>query len=190
MRWLMSVADAHDLLERLCNLLRTELRAVGYEYGLQPVQLEALIFLCRCNRYSDTPQAVTEFLGLTKGTVSQTLKVLVQKGFLRKQGDVADKRLVHLKPMARGRQLVARATPAESLAGGFSELSGPEAGETVAVLRRLLRTTQQANGQRSFATCHSCRFNRKEGAGHLCGLTLEPLSDQDILLLCREHEYA
>ena len=186
----MSFTDAHDLLERLCNLLRNDLRAVGNDYGLQPVQLEALVFLCRCNRYSDTPQAVTEFLGLTKGTVSQTLKALVRKGFLVKQGDAADRRLVHLRPTARGRRLVACAIPEKSMAGGFSELSGSEASETVAVLRRLLRATQQANGLKSFATCNSCRFNRREGAGHICGLTLEPLSEQDILLLCREHEYA
>lgn len=185
----MSVVDAHDLLERLCNLLRTGLRAVGSEHGLQPVQLEALVFLSRCNRYSDTPQAVTEYLGLTKGTVSQTLKVLVQKGFLLKQGDAADRRLVHLRPTTSGRRLVARAIPAVSLEHGFGTLSGTQADETVTVLRRLLRATQQANGLKSFAPCHSCRFNRREGAARVCGLTQEPLSDPDLQLLCREHEY-
>ena len=80
----MNVHDSQDLLERLNNLLRMEMRAFGLSYGLLPVQIEALTYLTRCNRYSDTPQAVTEYLGLTKGTVSQSLKVLEQKGFFGK----------------------------------------------------------------------------------------------------------
>ena len=64
--------EAHHLIERLGNLVRADARAVCNDYDMRPVQLEALEFLTQCNRYSDTPQAVAEFLGLTKGTVSQT----------------------------------------------------------------------------------------------------------------------
>ena len=100
----MDIREVHDLIERLGNLVRADVRAVCNEYGVRPVQLEVLRFLTQCNRYSDTPQAVTEFLGLTKGTVSQTIKVLEQKGLLGKQDDVTDKRLVHLKPTLKGRK--------------------------------------------------------------------------------------
>jgi DNA-binding MarR family transcriptional regulator len=51
----------------------------GAAHGLQPVQLEVLNYLSSCNRYSDTPMAVTEYLGQTKGTVSQTIKTLEKK---------------------------------------------------------------------------------------------------------------
>jgi hypothetical protein len=55
---------------RLASPVRNEARQALAEHGLQPVQFEALHYLTRCNRYSDTPMAVTEFLGQTKGTVS------------------------------------------------------------------------------------------------------------------------
>ncbi|MEN8763252.1 MAG: MarR family transcriptional regulator, partial [Thiogranum sp.] len=97
--------EVRDLIERLGNLVRANVRAVCSEYGLRPVQLEAMRFLTQCNRYSDTPQAVAEYLGLTKGTVSQTLKVLEKKGLLRKLGDAKDKRVVHLNPTAKGVRL-------------------------------------------------------------------------------------
>nr|MBA3613554.1 MarR family transcriptional regulator [Nitrospirales bacterium] len=71
----MSAQEANDVLERLTNLQRMEARAFGLRYGLQPVQMEALTYLTQCNRYSNTPQAVAEYLGLTKGTVSQSLQV-------------------------------------------------------------------------------------------------------------------
>lgn len=180
---------AHDLIERLCNLVRADVRAVCHEYGMRPVQLEALKFLTQCNRYSDTPQAVAEYLGLTKGTVSQTLKVLKKKALLRKQSDTRDKRLVHLKPTARGRRLVERAMPAEALTLGIDKLSRSESQVTVESLRFLLRSVQQANELKTFAPCHTCRFNQKREGGYFCELTQEPLAEQDIVLLCREHQY-
>ncbi|MCA9453857.1 MAG: MarR family transcriptional regulator, partial [Nitrospira sp.] len=105
----MSAQEANDVLERLCNLQRMEARAFGLRYGLQPVQMEALTYLTQCNRYSNTPQAVAEYLGLTKGTVSQSLKVLEQKGFLRKEADHEDKRIVRLAPTTKGSNLVKKA---------------------------------------------------------------------------------
>jgi len=180
---------AHDLIERLCNLVRADVRAVCNEYGMRPVQLEALKFLTQCNRYSDTPQAVAEYLGLTKGTVSQTLKVLKKKALLRKQSDTRDKRLVHLKPTARGRRLVERAMPAEALTLGIDKLSRSESQVTVESLRFLLLSIQQANELKTFAPCHTCRFNQKREGSYFCELTQEPLAEQDIVLLCREHQY-
>jgi DNA-binding MarR family transcriptional regulator len=180
---------AHDLIERLGNLIRADVRAVCNEYGMRPVQFEALRFLTQCNHYSDTPQAVAEFLGLTKGTVSQTLKVLEKKGLLRKQGDIRDKRLVHLKPTARGQRLVDRAVPAEALTSGIDNLSSSERQVTVDSLRTLLRSVQKANDLKTFAPCNTCCFNRKRERGYFCELTQEPLEAQEIVLLCREHQY-
>ena len=182
--------QAHDLLERLCNLMRADIRSVCNDYGVQLVQFEALEFLTRCNRYSDTPLSVSEFLGLTKGTVSQTLKVLEKKGLLRKQVDANDKRLVHLKPTAKGLQLVDRAFPAPALKQGFDRLSKSEGRATVESLRGLLRSVQQANDFRTFAPCKTCRYNKRQDSGYFCGLTQESLTERDVELLCREHQYS
>jgi len=181
--------QAHDLIERLCNLVRADMRSICNRYGMRPVQLEALEFLTQCNRYSDTPQAVAEFLGLTKGTVSQTLKVLEKKGLLSKQGDEADKRLVHLKPTEKGRDLVNKAVPAAALSLGFDHLSNADTLATIDSLRVLLRSMQQANGLKTFAPCHTCRFNQRRDNSYFCELTREPLTEIDIQLLCREHEF-
>ncbi len=183
------IREVHDLIERLGNLVRADVRAVCNEYGVRPVQLEVLRFLTQCNRYSDTLQAVTEFLGLTKGTVSQTIKVLEQKGLLGKQADVADRRLVHLKPTLKGRRLVKRTAPAKSLVSGLQQLAGPESRAVEKVLRDLLQSIQKANGYKTFAPCHSCRFNQQHDGRYYCGLTQEPLQDREVLLICREHQY-
>ncbi len=182
-------SEVHDLIERLGNLVRADVRAVCHAYGVRPVQLEALNYLTHCNRYSDTPQAVTEYLGLTKGTVSQTLKVLEEKKLLRKQSDANDKRLVHLKPTAKGLRLVETAVPSASLVLGTDQLSASERQVTVEALRVLLRSVQKANSFRTFAPCHTCRFNQGREGRYLCGLTGEPLTAQDVMRICREHQY-
>lgn len=179
----------HDLIERLGNLVRADVRAVFHATGVRPVQLEALNYLTQCNRYSDTPQAVAEYLGLTKGTVSQTLKILDEKGLLRKRSDINDKRLVHLKPTAKGRRLVEQVVPSESLALGADKLAASERQAIVEALQVLLRSVQKANDLKTFAPCHTCRFNQKNEAGYLCKLTEEPLAEDDVALICREHQY-
>lgn len=186
----MSAKDIHTILERLCNLLRVEARAQGASAGLLPIQLEALHYLSQCNRYSDTPQAVTEFLGQTKGTVSQSLKVLESRELIQKKADTNDRRVVHLKVTDTGHRMLASVVPARFLTTAWAALPTDVQDRLSDDLRELLRAAQQANKGRSFAACKTCHFNEKDTSGWRCGLTAEPLSEIEIEQLCREHEYA
>ncbi len=177
------------LLERLNNLLHMEVRSFGLKYGLLPIQIEALTYLTRCNRYSDTPQAVTEYLGLTKGTVSQSLKVLEQKGFLRKQQDTQDKRIVHLAPTTMGRKLIEQSYPTKSFASARATTKSLPEGKLEEILRELLREMQYITNRKTFAACYTCRFIEPHQKKYLCGLTKKPLSEREIELICREHQF-
>jgi DNA-binding MarR family transcriptional regulator len=176
-----------DILERLCNLLRSEARAAGAQAGLQPIHWQTLRYLDACNRYSDTPLAVAEFLGQTKGTVSQSLNLLVGKGLLEKQPDAADRRVVHLKPTAAVRELLAQAGLERKIGQVAAGLDDATRAGLDAGLTQLLRSLQLAHGRRSFGVCTTCRFNERMQGGHRCGLTGEPLSADDIIRICREH---
>lgn len=182
---LVTTERLHELLERLGNLLRAEARG-GIEPGLQPVQAQALGYLLRCNRYSDSPAAVAEFLGLTKGTVSQTLAVLQLRGLVLTADDAADGRRVHLRLSAKGRRVAERLTSpllAEALA------AVPHAGELADQLEQLLVAMQRARGGRTFGVCRTCRHFRPAAAGGgVCGLTGEPLPAEQTTRICREHE--
>lgn len=169
---------AHQLLERICALFRGQLRRVSNEHGLKLVQLEALVYLSSANRYSDTPLALTEYLALTKGTVSQTLKALEQRGLVEKTPDPNDKRVQHCAVTSNGAQVVADA------------LRIPDAGGEAlhAALTAVLRTLQQTADARTFGVCHSCIHHQVQGARTRCGLTGEPLRKADRDKLCREHE--
>lgn len=170
-----------ELLERVSALLRSELRAAAGRHGLALPQLRALHYLARCNRYSDTPAAVGEYLGATKGTTSQTLTTLERKGLVEKVKDPEDKRLIHCHLSEAGRALVDQTLPSPLL----REVDLPSG-----LARRLedwLRALQQASGRRAFGLCHTCAHFTRLPQGFQCGLTGEPLSVDDSRRLCREH---
>jgi DNA-binding MarR family transcriptional regulator len=174
------------LLERIGAVVRAEARAAGMEHGLQPVQLQALSYVARCNRYSDTPASLAEYLGVTKGTASQTLGVLERQGLVAKRADAKDRRLVRLELTRAGRSVVERIVPPPSLRGMSASSKRLES-----VLEDLLRALQRANGGRAFGVCRTCRhFQRGREGDHRCGLTEEPLSTDDSTRICREHEIA
>ena len=180
-----------QLLERLAGLLRSESRGMLLAHGLQPVQFEALQYIANCNRYSDTPMAVTEFLGQTKGTVSQTLKVLEKKGLIEKVTDQKDKRVTHLKITESGRVLTQQMLPSPILKTASELMSTDEVAMINSSLHTLLYQLQRANNFKSFGQCASCVHNTKQASGeYLCGLTQELLTPNDVLLICREHQYS
>ncbi len=183
----MNQTNLYPLIERIGNLLRTELRKSGHNLGLQPVHLEALHFLSICNRYSDTPMAVTDYLGATKGTVSQTLKVLETKGYLTKIVDIKDRRVQHLKVTKSGHEILSTFLPPAIFSKANNQISKTDNNQMSILLTQMLRELQRANQSKTFGVCNSCSFFRSDGSQYQCGLTKEPLSTDDSNKICREH---
>lgn len=177
-----------NIIERLANLLRQEVRAEGQRLGLQPIQQEALYYLSICNRYSDTTLAVTEYLGLTKGTVSQSLKVLENKALIRKEKDKNDLRITHLKVTEAGKQFLVDTCPPEKFTQAVRQLSDDKQAETASLMQDILKNYQQVTGRNAFGLCQNCKFNQKNNDGIMCKLTNEPLTVSDIALICREYD--
>lgn len=175
-----------DLLERLSSLMRIWFRQHPLLADIQPIQLSALMYLARCNRYSNTPLGVTDYLGLTKGTVSQSLKALESKGLIVKSQDARDKRSVHLELTPAARELLDAVLPPAFLQNAAQQM-GANAEQLQTLLGELLRNVQRGNDVASFGLCKTCRFHREENGAPFCGLTQEPLARPDVELICREH---
>jgi DNA-binding MarR family transcriptional regulator len=178
-----------DLLERLSSLTRIWFRRHPLLAELQPIQLSALMYLARCNHYSNTPLGVTDYLGLTKGTVSQSLKALEAKGLIAKRQDARDKRSVHLQLTEPARGLLQALLPPDFLAAGEARM-GERGVQLQALLGELLREVQRSADVPSFGLCRSCRFHQQVDGQPFCGLTQEPLAPADAALICREHRAA
>lgn len=178
-----------ELVERLGMLLRAELRRIGTETALQPVHAQALQYLARCNRYSNTPAALGAYLGQTKGTVSQSLKVMERQGYLEKHEDPEDRRVARLMLTPKAYTLLERIDPPDAWAAAEQSLAPAQRAAVAAGLEALLRALQQAQGGRAFGVCADCRhFERNPSGDHRCGLTGEALTEPETHLICQEQE--
>ncbi|MBT3811428.1 MAG: MarR family transcriptional regulator [Gammaproteobacteria bacterium] len=175
------------LIERISTLLRAEQRKKYSALGLQPVHVQTLDYLANCNRFSDTPAAVTDYLGLTKGTVSQTLQVLERKGYLEKIQDLIDKRIVHLKILPWGQQLLKSITPFDVFIKAEQAIANKQFDSISAALYQALVALQNANDTNSFGHCKNCITFSEQDDHYYCLLMQQPLEQADLEKICREY---
>lgn len=176
------------LLERVGRLLTTEAHAEG----LLPVHWEALRYLQRANRFSMTAAALTTYLGLTKGTVSQTLKALEAKGLVKKQINAKDRRSNDLSLTTKGRNLLSR-DPLTTTVQALQHLGRPRRAALADGLEALLSARLATQDRQPFGQCRNCRhFARRhpDGEPHYCQLLNEPLAESEADAICFEQSPA
>ncbi len=182
--------EAAYLLGRLERLARSGVMVEG----LNPAQWEALRYLSRANRFSRTPAALADYVGSTRGTISQTLIALEQKGLAARRASRRDGRSVELALTRRGEALL-KQDPLTHLARDIAAGTGGDPAVLLATLQAILAATIARNDGRAFGVCHTCRHFRRHarpGAAspHHCALLDEPLSDADSKDICQEQEAA
>lgn len=176
-------------LERLSHVFRINWWEANKQFQLSPLQMQILTSL-RFQSYLDSVSAIAGYLQLTPATVSDAIRVLVQKGYIEKHPDPEDGR--------RQRLLL---TPAG--AGVAEELSlfTDQVAELVSTLPdqatfldSLLHFMQllQENGfiplQRMCTTCQHFRRLEEGPFPYYCQLLDKPLASHDLRVNCPEYE--
>ncbi len=178
-----------ELVERLGNLMRAEARRVGADEQLAPVHVAALVYLAGANRYSNTPQALGAYLGLTKGTISQSLLLLDRRGLIERYQDDIDRRVVRLRLSSTGEQFLYDAQPQMAWIQATRDISPNRIRNAVSALRESLTTFQADNDGQPFGTCPSCRhFERLSARAYRCGMMGDRLSGPETRKLCWLYE--
>ncbi|MGR8934251.1 MAG: MarR family winged helix-turn-helix transcriptional regulator [Gammaproteobacteria bacterium] len=183
-------SDVFKLVERITALIRSEERRKCAELGLQQVHLQILDYLARCNRFSDTAAALTNYLGLTKGTVSSSLQIMDSKGLIVKTVDSIDKRVVHLSLSSKGRELLSLACPADLFNRASALLSREHDHAVNAAFAQVLAALQRANRSQAFGLCKTCKHFTVKDDAFMCALTMQSLSVSDSEKICQEHSLA
>ncbi|MBL8512330.1 MAG: winged helix-turn-helix transcriptional regulator [Betaproteobacteria bacterium] len=174
-----------ELVGRLGNLIRAQRRRAGSEDRLQPVHVEAMIYLSSANRYSNTPQALAEYLGITKGTTSQSLMLLDRRGLIERYQDDLDRRVVRLRLSAAGEQFLYDTQPQLAWQQATRNISPNRIRNAVSALREVLITLQHNGEGKPFGDCSDCQhFERLSARGYRCGLMGDRLSAPETRKLC------
>jgi DNA-binding MarR family transcriptional regulator len=170
------------LLDRLSRLTRE----LQFANGLNPAQWEALRFLAQANKYSRSPTALAEYLGATKGTVSQTLIALENKGLITRCKKTDDRRQVDLCLTAAGEAMLGN-DPMQTLERASTEIADELGAEMVKGLTRLLHDLQTRHKVVEFGVCQDCSLfcvNNEGPAANTCGSTGEAIDQVEKAKIC------
>ena len=179
------------LLERLSRLVRAQEHASD----LNPAQWEALRYLSRCNRFSNSPAALTRYLSATKGTISQTLIALERKGLVTKTPRPGEARSVILALTAEGEAKL-RDDPWQQVSAMIEAIGSKTRKKLAAGSQKLVNQIIKSRGLPSFGSCATCRYFREGGAPedvkgkHWCLLFEQPVTRTEAGKICASHDAA
>lgn len=183
----MRELNTFKLIDRISTLVRSEERKKYTALGLQPIQGQIIDYLAQCNSMSDTPAAVAEYFGLTKGTVSQSLQVLERKGYIEKNPNEQDRRILHLRLSEAGKSVLKEMHACDIYPAAEQAIPKERFDALNQALLSTLLALQKANNLKSFGVCYSCYYFSEIDQHYQCDLTQQPLNQHDAVKICREH---
>lgn len=150
---------------------------------LNPAQIAALDYLSRANRFSRAPSHVAAYLGTTRGTMSQTLKSLERKGYLRDRRSETDRRSITCELTEAGIAIAARKG---ALPDAIETLPASQRDSLRDGLEAVLSARLVANGGRSFGVCRTCAHHSQDAEGAYCALLSLRLEPHEAEQICHE----
>lgn len=178
-------------LEKISEVFRVLLWAEAKGNNVSPIQMQLLIFLKyhKEDKHRRIAFMAKEF-NLTKPTISDSVKVLEQKGLVQRVDDLNDSRSFNFSLTPKGEQLtdvIEKFTM--PLDGAIASLQNPQKEYLLSsVLDLIYRLNQQGviSTQRMCYTCFYYDGDRKEK--HYCNLVQKKLAFDEIRLECPEHK--
>lgn len=168
-------------------------REAALEAGLSPTQAQILILLTA--KDTTSPSDLSDSLGVSLPTVSDSVSALVAKGLVKRRPNPSHHKATVLTLTRNGRVEARRAMRwPEFLATAIGTLSEAQQESLLSVLVRVLGTLQadgQIPAQRMCVTCTFFRPNVHTGARpHHCAFVDAPMGPTHLRLVCDEHEMA
>ena len=176
-------------LERVSEAFRVLLWNESKENSLSPLQIQILIFLLFHSKEKCKVSYLAQEFNMTKPTISDSIKILLQKGFIEKSYDLIDTRSYTVSLTETGK------VTAEKSANFTFAIEKPLTSLTerqkTEMLNGLLQLIHQLNKsgiitiQRMCFTCVNYRIEKGE---HYCNLLQSKLANDEIRIDCKEHE--
>lgn len=176
-------------LERISEGFKTLIWEQAKQHGLSPIQIQILLFISDhkaslCN----VSHLALEF-NVTKPTISDAVKVLVQKDLALKDHSSSDHRSYILLPSTKGKKLTAQLKDYhQPLQDGLKSLSDPQLESLYTTLTELIYKLNVSGIFSVQRTCFGCRFYSKTQGQHHCSLLQKQLSGTELRIDCPEYE--
>ncbi|ELR68010.1 Transcriptional regulator, MarR family [Fulvivirga imtechensis AK7] len=174
-------------LERISHAFKVLQLREGKDRQLSPIQIQIMFFIQFHAAELCTVSHLAREFDLTKATVSDAVRVLLQKGLVEKTMDSTDSRSYYIKPTVEGQREINNMKDfgmpvLKSLKG----LSTDEKNNLLNALFEIIRHLNKAGVISVQRICHNCAFYEKKEGQHFCNLLKSGLADADIRMDCPE----
>lgn len=175
-------------LERLSEAFRVLLWNEAKILNISPIQIQILVFL----KFHDIEKCKVSYLAqefnMTKATISDAVKVMLQKGLIDKETDVTDTRSYTMRLTDLGETTIAKAILfANPLLKSFDTLSNEQKEILLDSLLQMIFRLHKAGIITLQRMCQTCQYLQNTEGGHYCKLLEKPLLKTEFRLDCPEH---
>lgn len=169
----------------------------GLADGLTPTQWTVLHFFSRANDYSRTVSAFAEYNVTTRGTASQSIKTLVDNGYLTRTRSNTDGRSVRFDLTSKAETALAE-DPLDFLVRALNECSDQDRKMLRTILEQLVSAVANLTGREVFGACRDCallstqngRDRNCEQTDGLCELMNKSIPKKQLDSLCTSFQPA
>ena len=177
-------------LERLSEVMKSLLWEKAKIHGVSPMQIQILLFVSTHNLEMNNVSYLAKQFSVTKATISDAVRVLLEKELLEKDFSSTDKRRFNLLTTAEGKEIV----------NDLSEYSAPiyesltyfdqqELESIFGNISKLIFKLNQAGVIQVQRACFNClHYKGDKKTQHFCQLLSEKLKGHDLRLDCGEFE--
>lgn len=172
-------------LERISHAFKIMQLKEGKERNLSPIQMQILMFIHFHHEQLCTVSYLAREFDITKATISDAVKALIQKGLVEKTVDGTDSRSYYIKPTPAGaKEIKGMESFGAPVLQSLENISDAEKNDLLHSLLQVIRHLNKAGVISVQRSCHNCQFYENRTGGHYCNLLKADLANADIRLDC------
>lgn len=178
-------------LERVSEAFRVLLWNESKENALSPIQIQTLIFLLFHSDEQCKVSYLAQEFNMSKATISDSVKLLLQKGLIQKIDDPIDTRSYIIALTEEGKKTAEKsANFAFAIEKPLSTLTEEQKETILSGLLKLIYELNKAGIITIQRMCFTCLHYQNNSGQHYCKLLQSKLESTDLRVDCPEHELA
>jgi DNA-binding MarR family transcriptional regulator len=177
-------------LERLSEAFRVLLWNEAKILNISPIQIQILVFVKFHSLEKCKVSYLAQEFNMSKATVSDAVKILLQKGLIEKETDADDTRSYTIRLSKTGEQTINKAVLfANPMLKSLDTLSIEQKEILLDSLLQMIYRLHKAGIITIQRMCQTCQYFQNREGGHYCNLLQKPLTKAEFRMDCPEHVF-
>lgn len=160
------------------------------DHGLSPLQIQLLIFITNHKSEHNKISYLSNEFNMTKPTISDAVKTLIEKGLLLKELDSKDARSFSLMISEQGKKIVIAFEEAyQPMINSIKSLEKEEKVSLFVDMMSLINRMDKSGIRLSQRMCYNCSFYQSRNEHHYyCRFLEKEMQWSELRIDCNEHE--